>query len=205
MAVVPTPSRQGRAYAQDEIEQLLRDALATLTADGTPFRDLSVERLLAASGIARSTFYKYFADKGALLQALSAGTLRRLYDSQRSWLRRRDGLDREEVTAAMRTLLDAHRADAAIMRAVAEAAVYDARVGDAYRNAVRDYARATERFIRAGQKAGFVKPCRPADTATALTWMVERTVSQADVHAGARRRDAVAAALANVVCETLLA
>lgn len=182
---------------------MLRAALAALMADGTPFRDLSVGRFLDAVGMARSTFYKYFDDKTSMLAALSAGTLHRLYDAQRGWLDKGEEVTREDVVAAMRALLDAYRAEEPVMRAVAEASVYDPDIRKAYLDGVRDYERATERFIRSGQKGGWVRDVHPGDTAAALVWMVERTTSQTAPDASPRRLDGVAAALADVICVTL--
>lgn len=204
----PTPipsSQQGRAYAPDQIEQLFRDALGVLMADGTPYRDVSVARLIGETGMARSTFYGYFGDKGALLHALSASTLARLYSPQRAWLRRGRDVTRADVREGMRRLLDLFLEDEVVLRAVGEASVYEPTIRDAYVRSVDDYARALERFVRKGQKEGWVRAeVRPADTADALAWMTERAVGRVRPGTSARRLDAIAASLADVVCSTLL-
>lgn len=196
-------TQQGRAYRDDQVERLFRDALATLTADGTPFADLSVGRLLDATGMARSTFYARFGDKGGMLRVLGADTLSRLYAAQRSWLDRGPGVTTQDIRAAMRRLLDAYVDDEAVMRAVAEASAYDPALREEYVAAVGDYARVIERFARRGTKEGWVVDCQPADTGTTLAWMTERTVSQLAPGSTPRRRDAIAETLARVVCAAL--
>jgi len=196
-------SRQGRAYGRDEIEQLLREALAELMADGTPFRDLSVDRLVTAVGAARSTFYKYFDDKSAMLQALSANALKHLYAAQRLWIAKGEAVTRDDVRHSMRVLLDAYLDEEAVMRAVAEASVYDGAIGAAYVSGVEDYAHAMERFIRAGQKRGAIKDLDAGATALAIAWMVERNVSRLTPEVAPRRLDVLADTLANIVWSTL--
>ena len=43
------------------------------------YADLSVEQIITAGGIARSTFYDYFEDKGALLCAMADDVLDELF------------------------------------------------------------------------------------------------------------------------------
>ena len=197
-------SRQGRAYGRAEVEALLHDALATLTGDGTPFRDLSVERLCTAAGIARSTFYLYFRDRTAMLQALAATALLRLYDAQRAWLHRGADVAPTDVRDGMRALVAVYRDDQVVMRAVAEASEYDRAIREAYLAGVQDYVAAVERLIRAGKRTGRFRDVHPAGTAAALAWMTERTVSQLPAEASAAQARAVADALADIVCATLL-
>jgi AcrR family transcriptional regulator len=173
-------------------------------AEGTPYRDVSVARLIEATGMARSTFYAYFKDKAALLHALSASTLTRLYAPQREWLHRGPDVTPADVQAGMRELLDRFLDDEVVLRAVGEASVYEPTIRDAYVSSVDDYARALERFIRRGQKEGWARDVRPADTADALAWMTERAVSRVRPGTSARRLDSIAASLADVVCSTLL-
>lgn len=203
MTAPAMPSRQGRAYRQGEIEDLLRDALSDLLRDGTAFRDVSVERLCTAAGIARSTFYLYFSDKWAMLHALTAGTMLRLYEAQRGWLDKGKASTLTDVRTSMRALFAAFRTDEAGMRAVHEASVYEGSLRAQYVDAVTDYARAVERYIRTGQEGGWVRDLHPAATATALVWMVERTVFQVGSTTTAHKGRVQADALADVIWTTL--
>lgn len=195
--------QQGRAYDQDALEALLREALAGLMADGTAFRDLSVERLVASAGVARSTFYTYYDDKSAMLRALSAHSLRRLYEGPRSWIRKGADVTREDIAAGMRQLLGTFLEDEVVMRAVAEASVYEESVREAYFGGVEDYAQALARMIRAGRRAGRMREVEPVETAEALAWMTERTVSRLAPGSSPARLDATAEVLADVFWRTL--
>jgi AcrR family transcriptional regulator len=197
--------RQGRAYTQPEVDALLRDALTTLMADGTPFRDLSVARVAATAGLARSTFYLYFDDKAAMLRELSAYSLARLYGGARAWIRLGGDATREDIAAGMRQILDAFLEDEAVMRAVAEASVYEPSVRDAYVDGVDAFAGALERMIRRGIKQGRMRAVAPRPTAGVLAWMTERAVSRVRPGATGAQLDAVATALADVVWQTLFA
>jgi AcrR family transcriptional regulator len=192
--------QQGRAYTQEELENALRDALAALTADGTTLRELTVNRIVAQAGVARSTFYLYFADKAAMISALGARSLEHLYVGARSWIRLGGEATRADIAAGMRQILDAYRQDEPVMRLVAEASAYERSVHEDYVRRVDAYARALERMIRKGIKAGRMRAVDPAPTATALAWMTEGTVRRAPA-----RLDAVADALADVVWQTLFA
>jgi len=196
---------QGRAYASNELEALLRDTLTELMADGTPFRDLSVNRIVGAAGLARSTFYLSYGDKAGMLRALSASSLDRLYAGARSWIRKGPDATREDIAAGMRQVIDGFLEDEAVMRAVAEASVYEPSVREHYEKGVDAYAGAMERMIRRGVKAGRMRDVAPGPTAATLAWMTERTVSRVRPGAPPAQLDAIAEALGDVVWQTLLA
>jgi TetR/AcrR family transcriptional regulator, ethionamide resistance regulator len=200
----PKPrGRQGRAYSPEELAELLRAALGELMADGTPFRDLSVERIVSVAGVARSTFYLSFEDKAAMLTALSAHSLQRLYQGPRSWIRRGPEATRDDIFKGLRQLLDDFLEDEVVLRAVAEASVYDTSVREGYRSAVDDYARAMARMIRAGRREGRMRDVEPVETAEALAWMTERTVSRIVPGSSPARLDATAEAMADIFWRTL--
>jgi AcrR family transcriptional regulator len=179
-------------------------ALRVLMADGTPYRDLTVERLVTEAGVARSTFYAHFNDKAGLLRALSHRTLSRLYATgPQEWFLRGPDADRDEIVSGMRHLLEIYLEDEAAMRAVIEASVYDTSVRDAYLGGVERYVQALARMIRSGREQGWVRDVDPVETAETLAWMMERTVSRLAPGSSPARLDAIARAMADVFSRTL--
>src|SRR6516165_8477501 len=70
---MPAVTRRGkvsRAERREEIARRLFVIVERLLAEGFAFSEISVEQLITEAGIARSTFYVYFEDKGALLVEL---------------------------------------------------------------------------------------------------------------------------------------
>jgi AcrR family transcriptional regulator len=172
-------------------------------AGGDSFRDITVNQLVDAAGLARSTFYLNFDDKAAMLRTLSATSLARLYVGARAWIHLGADATRADIAAAMRQIIDAFLEDHAVMRAVAEAAVYEPTVRDDYVKGVEAFAGAIERMIRKGIKQRRIRPVAPSPTAAALAWMTERTISRIEPDASPRSLDAVADALAAIVWRTL--
>lgn len=202
MAAMPSMTRKtksARADRQAEIEQRMRTAIASLVAEGESFTELSVERLVAEAGMARSTFYVYFADKGTLLQALGATSLHRLYEGASPWLQKKDAVTRDDVVAAMQAILRSFREDEVILTAVAETAVYDPDVREMYRRSVDGFVGAVRKLIVRGQKAGTVRDVRAAETAAALSWMIERTTLQLTPGASDKELEGIAEGMGDVV------
>lgn len=183
----------------------MRKAITALVSEGESFTELSVERLVAEAGMARSTFYVYFEDKGALLRSIGASTLRSFYEGARPWFDARDGVTYDLVKDAMRGILDAFHEDEVVMVAVAETAVYDPDVGEMYRESVEGFVTAVRKLIQRGQKDGTVRDVDPVATATALSWMIERTTLQVGPGATPKKLDQIATGLADVVWGTLYA
>jgi AcrR family transcriptional regulator len=195
--------QQGRQYDQEQLEARLREALVTLMAGETTFRDLSVARIIEAAGVARSTFYTYYEDKVAMVLSLGVHSLHRLYRGQREWLGKGPEATRDDIALGMRQLLEEFLEDEVILAAVTETAAYDRRVRSAYLEGVHDYGRAIARMIRAGQRAGRMRVMDAAATGEALAWMCERTVSVGAPGATPAQLDATAEALADVISRAL--
>ena len=60
-----------RGRRREEVEAKLLAAVERLLESGESYTEISVERLAREAGVARSTFYVYFNDKGHLLQKLT--------------------------------------------------------------------------------------------------------------------------------------
>ena len=172
----PQVSRQVR---REQIERRLLDATERLMADGASFTELSVDRLATEAGISRASFYIYFEDKGHLLRRLTSQVFDDLAGAAERWWsvsRRRDPAD---VLAAMSELVASYRRHQPLLVALSEMAAYDAQVGDTYRDILATIAGRLAAIIEQGQSDGFIRPELPAaTTASALTWMAERTCQQ---------------------------
>ena len=69
MASVTRRSQPRRTARRDEVRGRLLQVVERMLDDGEGYTEISVERMVAQAGIARSTFYVYFEDKGDLLEA----------------------------------------------------------------------------------------------------------------------------------------
>jgi len=205
MASTTRRSKAARADRKIEIEERMRVAIAKLVADGERFTELSVERLVAEAGMARSTFYVYFEDKGALLRAIGVSTLHTFYEGARPWFENRGKVTHADVKGAVQGILEAFHDNEVVMAAVAETAVYDPEVGEMYRESVNDFITSVRKLIQRGQKDGSVRDVSAAETAAALSWMIERTTLQLGPGATPKQIDAIATGLADVIWGTLYA
>src|ERR1700758_4252388 len=79
----PTAAREDRPGAMVEA---VRAAVERLTADGTSFTELRVERIAKEAGIARSTFYLRFRDKTTLLCTLAEAVGHDVFAEVDDWL-----------------------------------------------------------------------------------------------------------------------
>src|SRR5271157_5870474 len=69
MPSVTRKSKSTRAQRRDEARARLLQVVEDMLDEGESFTELSVERIVQAAGMSRSTFYVYFEDKGDLLRA----------------------------------------------------------------------------------------------------------------------------------------
>ena len=87
VASVTRKSPSGRAARRDELRGRLLDVVERLLGEGETFTEISVERMVAEAGIARSTFYVYFEDKGDLLEAWFGDITAELRTAAADWWR----------------------------------------------------------------------------------------------------------------------
>ena len=202
MPSVTRRTESTRARRRAEIEQQLLAATERLMADGFAFTELSVDRLASTAGISRATFYIYFEDKRQLLLKLTRQVFDELSRAARLWWDVSERRDPDAARRAIREIIAAYRRHQAVITAANELASYDSVVAETYRNILggigADGAVALDRAIAAGVAA----PVRSLETATALTWMVERTCHQLVRYAPPHVDDQIAEALTEIVWRT---
>jgi TetR/AcrR family transcriptional regulator, ethionamide resistance regulator len=85
----PATSRRGQRQAKprqgDRRERAILEATRTLLATA-PFSDLRIEQIATAAGVARSSFYFYFADKAQILLVLYSDVLEQMSAELERWL-----------------------------------------------------------------------------------------------------------------------
>jgi len=144
-----------------------------------PFRELTVERVMARTGLSRPAFYAYFRDSYDVVTRLLEGIGGLLFAVDRRWLVGTEG----GRTEASEVLEDALRRGAETflrhgpaLRAIADAASQDAKVEEVYRfglieRLIAAVADRVERDVAAGLSP---KDLDPEETARALVLMTER-------------------------------
>lgn len=168
-----------REERRERIERQLLDATDRLMADGTSFTELSVDKLATEAGISRASFYIYFEDKGHLLRRLASQVFGDLTQAAERWWGVAGQRDPADVHAAMAGIIASYRRHQPILIALNEMSGYDPLVGQTYRELLTGITDQLTEVIEGGQADGSIRPQLPAaTTASALTWMVERTCHQ---------------------------
>lgn len=179
MPSVTRKATGGRAARRDDLRERLLAATEELLREGEGFTELSVERLVGAAGVSRSTFYVYFEDKGQLLSAWFEGIAAALDADVEAWWRIDAASDREDVRTALAGVVDGYRPHIHLMAALYDTAAYDPSVRELVDGLIDRSVESLRRHIAAGQKAGFVDPSLPPrEVAGWLTWMAERGLHQ---------------------------
>ena len=150
-----------------------------LVRDGISYADLSVEAIITAGGISRSTFYVYFADKGDLLVAMAQDVIGDLVAAGTSWWELPAGAIRDDLRTALRAPLDTYRKHRTILATVTETASYDARVREQQQHLIDQVVSALTNYITDAQRSGTVEASLDASrTAQWMVWMFERGLYQ---------------------------
>lgn len=164
-------SRQDR---RDAMQQRLLAAAERLVGDGVSFTELSVERLAAEAGISRSTFYVHFQDKTDIVLRLTRTVLTELRQVSNTWWAVAEHARSADLRQSLAAIIDVYRRHGAGFAVVAETSAYDADVAQEMRSLMQAIIDDTRAAIERGQAAGVMRAVQPTETATVLTWMVER-------------------------------
>jgi AcrR family transcriptional regulator len=173
LATRRTANRRRRTEAKDQILKAARHELET-----KPFRDLSVDDLMSATGFGRTAFYRYFPDREAVLIEL----LEDLWEDLRQ-ARDAAGFGASGSVATDENALGRLQGFVAenrtLFKAIADAAGGDADVEEAYRALMHDYwIRDLLALLTEAHERGTAIDLDPELAAEALGWMAERFVTQ---------------------------
>jgi TetR/AcrR family transcriptional regulator, ethionamide resistance regulator len=203
MPTVTRRAKQSRAERREAIGNRLFAVVERLLAEGSVFSEISVEQLITEADIARSTFYVYFEDKGALMVELMERVTKAVGDAANDWFHLPPKATRADLRNALARLAAAYRQHGRMMSAVIEAAAYDPRVQDEYAAVMARRCEDMNRSFIPQQRDGSIR--RDIDLAAVtpwLAWMFERGLNQLVGHGGAMTESALDGAT-SVVWQTL--
>jgi AcrR family transcriptional regulator len=177
MASVTRKSQSSRAARREQIRNRLLEVVQDLLDEGESFTEISVERMVQAAGMSRSTFYVYFEDKGDLLRAWFGEIEAEIAEAVSGWWEIDGTSTREDLRAALENVVSVYHPHGPLMAATFDAAAYDPSVRELTSAMMGRNIASLRKHIRTGQQAGFIDPeLRPAETAEWLTWMAERAL-----------------------------
>ena len=170
---------EGREQRRERMERRLLHATDRLMRAGASFTELSVDRLATEAGISRASFYIYFEDKGHLLLGLARQVFDELARGGERWWAVAARRNPADVHTAMAAIIASYRRHQPLLVAIGEMSAYDPLVGATYHDLLTDIAARVTCVIEEGQASGSIRRTLPAAaTASALTWMVERSCQQ---------------------------
>ncbi len=154
--------------AQREImeaaEQLLKER---------PFRELTVDEVMRRTGLSRPSFYVYFKDRHELVLRIVDQVQGEILKSANRWFEAVGG-GPGVLREALAGTVGVYAAHAAVMRALADAAVDDPRVEEAYNALIQGFVDVTARHVEREIEGGLIPPIDAREASKALMWMTER-------------------------------
>ena len=207
----PGGGRPGRRRRRPEEAERAILAAARAFLEERPFREMTVEEVMARTGLSRPAFYAYFRDRYELVTRLLEGIGGLLFAADWRWLTAEGGREVASgvLVEALRGGFETFAQYGPVMRAIADAAVQDPRVEEAYRYGLIERLRKAVAARVAQDVATGASPADldPDETARALVLMTERYLLDAFGNPSDRpspeRTDAILAALEKVWVRTL--
>jgi AcrR family transcriptional regulator len=169
----PLQEPQKRRRRSPELaEREILEAAETFLRE-RPFRDLTVDEVMARTTMSRPSFYVYFRDRHHLAVRLVEGIGAELFGMADRWLGG-DGDPRADVRAALKGVTAVYERHGLVLSAIADAAGHDPEVESIYRGLIERFVDATAEHIEEDVAAGRISPLDTREAARALVWMNER-------------------------------
>ena len=163
-----------RARSREQRENTRREILAA--ADRflreSPYRDLSVEVVMAQTDLTRTAFYRHFDDTTDLVLRLLAETGQDLYSVAEAWGKvAADAADPAAAHEGLARVVDFFVKQGPLVRAIAEAAATDEQIEQAYRGALEGFMDMTRQVLDKRVEAGLLRVPDTQALARALNLM----------------------------------
>lgn len=195
---------QRRAERTEALVLRLLGPVESLLREGRRWADLTVDEIIERADVPRSTFYYNFRVKDELLIAIAQPAMQEIIDSAADLYKLGPSASRAEFEGQVRRTVDVWTPHVCLIDALYEAGAVNPRAREQFRTGWSDAYQGAIDYIRAGQADGTIRPeIDPVNHAAWLTWMAERGISQLVEPVGPQQRDAVCAALADIIWSVL--
>jgi AcrR family transcriptional regulator len=164
--------RRSPAEAEREIldaaEQFLRER---------PLRELTIDEVMAATGLSRPAFYVYFKDRHALVLRLVQDIGSELQEMADRWFKG-EGDPREDMRAAVDGVVAVYAKHGFVMKAISDGSSDDPGVEEVYRALITRFVNAAADHIKLEKRRGRIDGLNAKRTGAALVWMNERYLTE---------------------------
>jgi TetR/AcrR family transcriptional regulator, ethionamide resistance regulator len=159
--------RAQRRIQREEARQQIRDAAVQFLREH-PFREMSVDVVMADTPLARSAFYRHFDDVTELIEQLQEEVGGELYALVKKWSTSPPEEFADAAQRGLAELVHFFEQHGPLVRAVSDAATTDERVEASYNAAVETYDKLIAGGLDALIAAGRLEPCDTQALARAL-------------------------------------
>jgi AcrR family transcriptional regulator len=173
MRAVSTAAQRTRQREQREHTRREILAAADRFLRESPYRELSVDVVMAQTGLTRTAFYRHFDDVTDLVLRLFADVGQELFAVGERWSASAGAAYPTPAREGLTAVVDFFVRHGPLVRAIAEAAVTDERIERAYRGAIAVFTGITERTLQRMVEERRLEVADPLALARALTLMNE--------------------------------
>lgn len=142
-----------------------------------PWSEISIQEIMAVSGVSRTSFYRHFDDGQHLLLTLLEEVAGKTGAPAETWLAA-TGSPIDALRAAVAELVSVYETHGPILQAVAEAAAQDADIDAVYHQVAGGFIETVSARIVIDVASGASPVRDPTETARALVWMCERYLAE---------------------------
>lgn len=169
----PEDSWTPRRIKREATRRAIMDALEALLATGS-YQDVRVEDVMAAAGLTRTAFYRYFPDLESVLLALTEVIGEEFGEAANLWLLALDADADEGLLPAMSGLAAVWGRHAGLLRGIYDAATTGSRVQASWRQLVESFLKPVKARLDDLGRQRRISLDNTQETARALVWMTER-------------------------------
>ncbi|NDZ92928.1 TetR/AcrR family transcriptional regulator [Streptomyces sp. SID6673] len=196
-------ARERRAEATERVLGAVEELLGT----GERFTEIPVQRIAERSGMSRTNFYQYFPSKSQVLIHVADVASAEFFAAPTSWFADDASLDAgvAGVERAIGAMIVEFRKHWTLMRALGEVAAYDAEVAEFWFGRINAFIDFAATRVAQWRSQGRVDDAVTSEAVAAVTWMVERTVTQHILHPRESSDERLVKALSRTIWLTITA